>query len=314
MAILRRNPVTSFFLIALGLAWLGWIPYGAYRAGLLPCEVPAEVPMFSQYGPFVAALFMSAVMSGAAGVRDLLRRMLHWRVGAGWWLFVLFVPLLAGCGIWVAHLYLGWSEPDFSRLHEWWVKRADSMHYGGWNVVNPTPVPSIGLISWLAEVTASGPFAAVLVWIAMACANGGISEEPGWRGFMQPQLQNTMTALCAALMTGTFWSLWHFGPDSWMLLFKGDFFAFVLPAGAACEQIPLAIIFAALYNNTRSLLLCIVFHAAVNSTYSFGQIIWPSDPFFIRFAEYGLVYWLLAGIIVLIFGPKHLASRAPAPA
>lgn len=305
----RRHPISTFFALALGLAWIGWIPYGAYRAGLLTHPVPAEVPMFSQYGPFVAALIMSAVMAGAAGPLDLLKRMVHWKVGVGWWLFALLVTPLAGCVIWAAHMQLGWSEPDLSKLHEWWQARAESMSQGGPNVVEPVPQTSIGLLSWLTEVTAGGPIGAALVWAAMALGNGGVSEEPGWRGFMQPQLENHMNALKAALLTGLFWGLWHFGPDSWMLLFRGDPFAFALPLGTAWESMPLAVLFAVLYNNTRSILLCIVFHAAVNTTFNIGYMIWPSDPFYIRFMEYGLVFWFMAGILVLIFGARHLRWR-----
>ncbi|HEY7726996.1 MAG TPA: CPBP family intramembrane glutamic endopeptidase [Candidatus Eisenbacteria bacterium] len=307
----RRHPIGAFFLLSLLLSWAGWLPYGAYRAGLLPFTVAAEVPMFSQYGPLVAALILSGALRGPDGPRDLLRRMVRWRVSPAWYLYALLVAPAAGCLIWAIHSLIGWSHPDFSKLHEWWIARAEVMRYGGHNVVHPVPEPSFGLLAWLTDVTSRGPLGATLVWIAMAVGNGGISEEPGWRGFAQPQLETRMAALSAALATGLLWGLWHFGPDSWMLLLQGNPSAFALPLGTAWGTIPLAVLFAVLYNHTGSVLLCILFHASVNTTYNIGYLIWQPVPFYLRYMEYGLIYWVLAGAAVALFGATRLHRGEP---
>ncbi|MGQ0740837.1 MAG: hypothetical protein ACT4OG_00875 [Alphaproteobacteria bacterium] len=54
--------------------------------------------------------------------------------------------------------------------------------------------------------------------------------------------------------------------------------------------------------------------AAVNSTYSIGYMIWPSDPFYIRYAEFGLVFWVMAAIALVVFGAKTLARGKAAAA
>lgn len=84
-----------------------------------------------------------------------------------------------------------------------------------------TDFRSLGLLTWLADVTASGPMGAAIVWIVMAIGNGGISEEPGWRGYVVPRLQSRMSALRAGMASGLLMGLWHWGPDSWKLLFMG---------------------------------------------------------------------------------------------
>jgi hypothetical protein len=47
-------------------------------------------------GPSVAGILLTGLVSGRAGLRELLSRLLRWRVGAGWYAVALFpAPLLA---------------------------------------------------------------------------------------------------------------------------------------------------------------------------------------------------------------------------
>ncbi|MHB9286116.1 CPBP family intramembrane glutamic endopeptidase [Halobacteriales archaeon Cl-PHB] len=38
---------------------------------------------------------------------------------------------------------------------------------------------------------------------------GGGLEEPGWRGYLLPRLQNTRSSLVAAIVIGMVWAVWH---------------------------------------------------------------------------------------------------------
>jgi membrane protease YdiL (CAAX protease family) len=38
---------------------------------------------------------------------------------------------------------------------------------------------------------------------------GGLSEEPGWRGFALPRLQAKFSPLVSSLILGVFWAVWH---------------------------------------------------------------------------------------------------------
>ncbi len=310
-----KRPVFSFFLLTLGISWLGWIPYGASQAGLVPWNIPAEVPMFSQYGPFVAALIMTARQEGWRGVRSFLGRFGRWRVGVQWYLFVLLIVpgiMMATVGL---HAMLGGSHPNWSNLNQWWVKLADQMRYGGWNVVEKKPIFSSGLLAWLADVTASGPVGAMIVWFAMAIGNGGVSEEPGWRGYVLPRLQARMSALRAGMGTGLIMGLWHWGPESWKLVFTGHpLLAVALVVGTIFGTVPLGVLMACVYNNSRgSLLLPVLFHAAINSSFSVMGLVWPQVPFQVRYGEVAVGYIVVAAILVWIFGAQRLSGLAEIP-
>lgn len=75
----------------------------------------------------------------------------------------------------------------------------------------------------------------------------GGQEEPGWRGFALPRLEERHAPLVATLILGLGWGVWHiplYGP-----------FGFVVP-------LVLAFFYSWLYNRTHSVLLCIVLHAS----------------------------------------------------
>ena len=76
----------------------------------------------------------------------------------------------------------------------------------------------------------------------------GGQEEPGWRGFALPRLEQRYSAIVATLILGLGWGVWH-----------------VPPYGAAGFVVPLVLAFfyTWLYNKTQSILLCILLHASL---------------------------------------------------
>jgi hypothetical protein len=84
---LRRHDVVVFMLAALILTWVVWVP----RA------MGTQVGVIGQlwtWIPAMTALGCAAVLYGRAGVRDLGRRLLLWRVSWWWYSVVLLGPLV----------------------------------------------------------------------------------------------------------------------------------------------------------------------------------------------------------------------------
>ena len=113
--LIKRHPLVAFFVLAFAGAWIPFLPLLLARNGfgLLPLTLPGwtvndlipGLPLFTTIaaftGPTLAAFIVTAATSGAAGLRQLLRRIGQWRVGAGWYLLALLgYPLLyVGIGI-----------------------------------------------------------------------------------------------------------------------------------------------------------------------------------------------------------------------
>ncbi|MGK5115122.1 MULTISPECIES: CPBP family intramembrane glutamic endopeptidase [unclassified Geodermatophilus] len=93
-----RHPLTAFLVLVLAVGWpLVSVPaltaHGVLPGGALPEEPFALALTVLVMLP--AALWVTSVTEGRAGVRTLLRRAVRWRFGAGWWAAVLLaLPVL----------------------------------------------------------------------------------------------------------------------------------------------------------------------------------------------------------------------------
>ena len=172
-ALMRRHSVISYFVIAFAFTWAIWIPMAlagmrVYQGSVWPNHIPGL------FGPMVAAFIMSALLSGRAGVADLVRRMFRWRVHARWYAAALSpLAFFAIAATVMAVSGQGW--PDLGELGEF------------------SSLPIV---------------VAPVMWLLMLLVNA-YPEETGWRGFAVPQLLKTRSLLKTALVVGALWALWH---------------------------------------------------------------------------------------------------------
>ena len=151
----------------------------------------------------------AAIVTTTRGtVRIWLRSLLVWRVNPVYYAIALLLPIAIYAVINVVLLPLGES-------------------------------PDLGLLDGL------GP--AYLGTLLLVATIGGGLEEPGWRGFALPALQQRRSPLIATLLLGLGWGIWHvtlYGP-----------LGFIVP-------LVLAFFYTWLYNRTGSVLVCLVLHAS----------------------------------------------------
>jgi len=292
----REYRTLPFFLLVFG-SWLVWIPAGARMAGKLPFYFPTEVAWLGVFAPMILGTWFTYRYGGARALRIHLWRFVQWRFEGRFWFFAVFaMPLVATL---TAVLYSVAVEPilaeGWSRLLDGSVMEAALERYRGTNY------ESIGFFSTLNTWMGSGALAFVVGSLLLGFVDGGISEEPGWRGFAYPILRDRWGSLPAALLIGIVWAAWHLGPHQWAILFgegKEAFFAF-LPGYAATYILattPLAIIFAWLYEKTSgSLLALFLVHNSFNQTSLTFGFMFPDAPVIL-----GVVAFLWVMVVVIL--------------
>lgn len=224
------HEIGVFLALALGITWGA----AALRSGL-GIAPGGGWSLLIKYGPSIAGVAATAWFAGRAGLADLARRLSPLRTHPGWLLFALLLPVALG-GVTL-----------------------------GLRVMAAGPVvsdPGVGLAA------AAQLFAGQLA--LRFFAGGGLGEELGWRGFMQPRVQARVGWLQASLWIGLWHGLWH------------------LPAQGAAViiltvyTVSAAIIFSWMANRTRgSVFLAALLHASGNATLFSMELIWPAldnDP------------------------------------
>ncbi|WP_329000120.1 CPBP family glutamic-type intramembrane protease [Kribbella sp. NBC_00709] len=162
---IRRAPLASFLILS--CLW-SWWP-GALQAAGVPLPGPAN----AGFGPFLAAVLVLGVAQGRAGVRQLLKSMIQWRVPARAYLAGIGLPLLVSGSAILLTVLFGAARPSGSDL----------------------------------ALAAQIPI--VLVLLLLIPGTGGAWEEPGWRGFALGRLERRYGVLAGPLVLGGFWVFWH---------------------------------------------------------------------------------------------------------
>jgi len=287
-------PLFRFFLLAIGLSWAAWIPFAASKAGLVPFAIPAEVIWLGEYGPALAALVLTWREEGWPAVRTLFARLGKWRVSPGWYFAAIGLTPVLVLLVLGAMAAVGRPLPDPALLGGWAARfQARTAAFS----------PSMGLISGLGRFMEHGWWQTLLVFTTLAITNGGVSEEPGWRGWLLPKLQPRYGALVASLLVAVCWALWHTGSGFWQVVLASDLGGAVRFVPGYLGQYlllvtPLAVYYTWIYNGTGgSLLLVVLLHASYNMTVTVVSSAWSTFP----------LAWLVGGLWVVAI----VVSRKP---
>src|SRR5215204_2273763 len=225
-----RRPVLAFMLISLGVGLLAAAVPPIVQSEILPFGLPLHGVVMS-LGAGLAAFLVTAGLSGRAGVTDLGRRSVRWRVGFRWYLIALLsVPV----GATLISLVI-------------YGPRALATPSGGWAQA-------------LAEVAAVFLLQLVLFQLA---------EETGFTGFLQHHWRYRYHPLKLTLYVALMWALWHM-PDHFAVEGWGLEQLISAPVVFAIELVSLFFaraIFVWFYNRTgSSVLLVAIFHASFDGS------------------------------------------------
>ncbi|MCW6007274.1 hypothetical protein K1W54_22415 [Micromonospora sp. CPCC 205371] len=219
-------------------------------------------------GALIAALVVAFVRDGTAGLRDIGVRLIRWRVGWIWYALALAVPFGVHAATIGLNMAAGAPTPDTSQFSPWFGVALVL----GLNIITPT----------------GGPF----------------SEEPSFRGFALPAMQERRTPLGAAAILAVLVTGWH-AP-----LFFMD--SFGLEPIEAATTVAVTFWYVWLFNQAAgSALITLIAHAAEGSVEYRAGALWPTGGDATRLIWLYFAAWtLVAG--VLIIGHRRFWTRAPA--
>ncbi|MGW3957441.1 CPBP family intramembrane glutamic endopeptidase [Streptomyces sp. NPDC004752] len=173
----RRRPLTWFFALAYGLSWVAWTPYILSHNGIgvwdftFPGGEAGSQLLGILPGAYLGPITAALLVTGFAEGRAGLRT---WRTR-------------------MTRFKVGWR---------WYLV-----------VVLAVPVALMLASAALAGRAPELPSAAVLVAYLPALLaqmlTTGLAEEPGWREFAMPRMQNRFGALTATAVVGVLWGGWH---------------------------------------------------------------------------------------------------------
>ncbi len=284
---IRTHPTTSFFVFAFLISWTAWFlaPVIAHNDTALS----NLIDLIAAFGPALSAILVSAILqpdpSGASTKKRWITFTVVFAVTyIAQTVALLFVTLdftletaataaatsfLAAYVIssiyhprrGVAHLMAGLKRVSPKSI---WVWVAFLLPFI-WQIIDLAIDSSFGG-NELANFT-FGTLLAVAVSYPITFFFGGpLNEEPGWRGFATPRLQERFTPLTAGLIIGLIWSFWHFPLH--VTAFYGDgvpgfLFRFIY-------TVPFGVLFTWLYNRSKgNLFACILLHASINTSSGF---------------------------------------------
>ena len=271
--LVARHPVAAFLVMAFALTYgTALVPFLTQRA-ILPYGLILWDPLTS-FGVALPAFLVVAAVHGRAGVRDLARRSLRWRVGVRWYLVALFgVPVAT---VLCASAIFGLAPMNALA--------------GKWSLL----------------------FTLVLPMLVFRVVVANLTEEIGFMGFLQDRLQEQHGPLKASVLVTIPFALWHL--PSWMLelglTFAQLHLALAVTILFGISHLTVRVVFMWFYNNAnRSVLLVALLHSTSNNTVAptgFGGEFIPSGS-----ALWIVTGAFAVAAVLLVFFTKGRLSYKP---
>jgi len=151
MNIIKKHPLTCYFIIAYILTWLLVLPLVLTGLGLI--SVNMNWHFLGPLGPTISAIIVVYITKKKEGLKKLKESIIKWRVGAFWIFFsALIMPFFLILTILLNLAFTG--------------------NY-------------IDLVAYLLNEGLLDPLS-LIIWIWVGAISYGIFEEIGWRGYALP--------------------------------------------------------------------------------------------------------------------------------
>ncbi len=225
---IKTYPLPIYFTLAFAISW------GAILISVGPNGIPvtadqiAVLVMAMLLGPSVAGILMTGLTSGREGFRELVSRLLTWRVSARWYAVALLTAPLSTAAVLLA---LSLFSPRF--------------------------LPAI--------FTSDDKATLLLMWIVGGLMVG-LFEELGWTGFAIPRMRMKYGVFTTGLVVGLLWGAWHFLVNWENDTFSGALPLALLLARLFSWLPAYRVLMVWVYDRTESLLVVMLMHVSLVAT------------------------------------------------
>ncbi len=274
-AFIKRYPVLTYYALVFIISWGGILLViggpGAIPATDEQVEKLAPLAMLALFaGPSVAGILMTGLVDGRAGLRDLLSRMLRWRVGVRWYAVAILTAPLVYTAVLMAL-----------------------------SLVSPAFLPGI--------LTTGNKAALLLFGIAYGLIGGGFLEELGWTGFAVPKLRLRYGVLTTGLIVGILWGAWHLLVIFWLsggAFGKIPMFPFMVVRGfdlLVGSLVAYRVLMVWVYDRAHeSLLVAMLMHASLSaSMLILAPVALSGAPFLTYCLVLSAALWLVVGVVAV---------------
>lgn len=275
--IVQKRPVLTYFALTFAVSWSLFLAIGGHDlfSGIEWDSSTAFgfaiIAMLT--GPTVASLVLTRYLSGRAGLRELFRRTVKWRVSIHWYAVALLTAPLVAIPVLLA---LWAASPEFE--------------------------PPI-----LTE-DASG----VAVLAAAGVGFTTLLEELGWTGFAIPRLRLRYSVFRTGLIVGAIWGVWHLLQIIWvghstpedvpLVLYLPLYFGFGVASLTAYR-----ILMVWVYDHTGSLLVATLMHASYAACTLQLNLLVPDltgADLLVHGWAYAAALWVVVGTVTVISAPR----------
>ncbi len=261
---IRRHPVLTYFVLTFAISCSGFL----IVAG--PGGIPGNTKQIDKLfpislmtlliSPITAGILSTGLVHGKGGFRELLSRLVKWRVGIKWYVAALLItPFVVTAILLVLSLF------------------------------SPMFLPEIFITKDKASLLLTGIIVGLM---------GGLFEEIGWTGFAVPKIKQHYGVLATGLIVGFLWGAWHVPVTFWasgdssgvlsLRLFLPPllFYILVLPV--------FRVLMVWVYDHTDSLLITILMHASLIGSTLFVLKPQAMDvPLMIYYIIFAAILWFV---------------------
>ncbi|WP_324605172.1 type II CAAX endopeptidase family protein [Streptomyces sp. NRRL WC-3549] len=278
-AAIRRRPLTWFFLLAFVLSWVAWTPYILSRngQGVLDFTYPGGAGGSQLLGVLPGA-YLGPILSA--------------------FLVTAVADGRAGLRAWTGRMTkwrVGWR---------WWV-----------SIIVSVPLVLVLTLYALGGESPVMPSAAVLAaflpGLVLQMITTGVAEEPGWRDFAMPRLQDRFGPVRGTLVLGPLWGAWHL--PLYLSDWGGQDVVWWTPVEFVVTTTAFSFVMTWIFNHTRqALLLAMLLHTSVNNYFSvvFTDMFPSLDA---RYATHAFLVSSVAVATVLLVVTRGRLGCPPVP-